>query len=531
MTVEQITDETVPASNTPVPDVPLGAKIIRNALFGGLRYVFVAPIPFVMTPLILRKIGVQGYGTWAVFLAINALTSLADLGLVGTLSKFVADYYARRDFASLRKALNSGLSLFLLLAITLSFILGIAAVVFSDWLFRGSAIQRAELVTLFRFFLIVVAANVVNLLFASVTTGLQRLDLTNMISAGNVFLSALFSGILLLSGWGLRGLVYGYAASAVLTVVAYLLTVRRLLPQIALNPFQFDKREAVKLFGFSSRFYVTQAAIAVHTQIEKVFLAALVGVAAAGWYDIASDVSLKIRGAIGFVLSPVLPAASELNALGDERRLQELYYRSHKYLALIGVPAVFFMAVAAPRFIQLWIGPGLSMVAFPLSVLVVVGFVNLATGPGFMIFAGRGHLRPGVESAILGIVLNVLISLALIYRFGFAGAVVGTSISLLAASGYFVFVFHRSTGYSFTRLLKESYIKPILSSILALLGMLSIRSTSNVTWLGLAEMAAAFGAAYSIVILLSRFFDEYDWRKIEQLLPMTRHVRRLCGVS
>jgi len=57
----------------------LGTKIVRSVVFGGLRYVFIAPIPFIMTPLILHRIGVAGYGTWAVFLAINGLTSLADL--------------------------------------------------------------------------------------------------------------------------------------------------------------------------------------------------------------------------------------------------------------------------------------------------------------------------------------------------------------------------------------------------------------------------------------------------------------------
>lgn len=530
-TVEQVADERARRMSSSMPDAPLGAKIIRNVMFGGLRYIFVAPIPFVMTPLILRKIGVRGYGTWAVFLAINALTSLADLGLVGTLSKFVADYHARRDFVALRRALNSGLSLFLVLAVAVTLGLGSAARPFSAWLFHGSSVPRQELIVLFRVFLVVIAANILNLLFSSVTTGLQRLDLTNMISAGNVFLNALFSAVLLLNGFGLRGLVYGYIASGVLTVIAYMITIRRLLPQIGINPFQFNVAEARKLFGFSMRFYVTQAAVAVHTQIEKVFLATLVGVAPVGWYDIASDVSLKLRGAIGFVLSPVLPAASELNALGDERRMSELYYRTHKYLALIGLPAICYVAAISRRFVELWIGPGMRMVALPLSVLVVVNFMNLATGPGFLIFAGRGYLKPGVESAVLGIIINVALSLGLIYRYGFAGAVVGTSVSLLAASTYFVYVFHRHTKYSLKRLAKESYFKPSLISVIVLAGILTVRPTGNLSWFGLVAVGVSFGILYSVLILLSRFFDEYDWHRLEQFLPLTRHVRKLCRAA
>lgn len=119
MLTEEIGDKNALPLRPPVAERPLGTKVIRNVLFGGMRFL-VAPIPFVMTPLILHKIGVAGYGTWAVFLAINGLTSLADLGLVGTLSKFVAEYYAKRDFPALARLLNSGLSLFLLLDLVIS---------------------------------------------------------------------------------------------------------------------------------------------------------------------------------------------------------------------------------------------------------------------------------------------------------------------------------------------------------------------------------------------------------------------------
>jgi stage V sporulation protein B len=509
----------------------LGAKIIRNVLFGGLRYILVLPIPFVMTPLILHKVGVAGYGTWAVFLAINGLTSLADLGLVGTLSKFVAQYYARQDFAALSRLVNSGLSLFLLIDLVIATSLWMTTPVLAKMLFHGSTVASVELVTLLRFFLIVIAANILIQLFASVTTGLQRLDLTNVMSAVQTVLGAIFGGILLLQGFGLRGLVYGYIASAIITVLAYLVLVRRLLPMIVLNPAGFDAVEAKHMLGFSLQLYLTQAAVAVHNQVEKVFLAMLVGVDPVGWYDIASDVALKARGSIGFILSPVLPAASELNALGDQARMRELYHRSHKYLALFGVPAVLYLAAISHRFVELWLGTALTTVALPLSVLVIVNFLNLATGPGFLILAGCGYMEPGVRSAMLGIVLNIVLSFALIYKFGFAGAVLGTSISLLAASGYFMVLFHRHTGYSVSRVLLESYLKPILISILILGAIFVIHPSSTMSWFALAASGLIFGATYSLVILLSGFFDDYDWTRLESYVSVARYARRVARLA
>lgn len=531
MLSQEIKAETAPIVVVTSSPPRLGTQIIRNVMFGGLRYVFVLPIPFVMTPLILRKIGVAGYGTWAVFVALNGLTSLADLGLVGTLSKFVAEYHATQDIPALSRLLNSGLGLFLLLDSIVASALWVVTPLLAERLFRGSPIPSHELIVLLHSFLIVVACNILTQLFGSVTSGLQRLDLTNMIGAANLVSSALFAGVLLVRGWGLRGLVYGYCLSAVLTVIAYLIVIRRLLPELRPNPLHFDRIEAGKMFGFSIRLYVTQAAVAVHNQIEKVYLGMLVGVGAVGWYEMASDIALKVRGGLGFILGPVLPAASELSARNDTARTRELFYRTHKYLALFGVPTVCFVTAISHRFIELWVGRGLTVVALPLSVLLLVNFFNLATGPGFLIFAGAGNLKPGIQSAALAIGLNVVLSLGLIYKFGFAGAVTGTSISLILGSLYFMAAFHRLSGYPVSRVLRESYLKPISCSIPALILILAMRPASKVAWFGLVEIGVAFAIMYSALILFSRFFDDYDWRKIEPFMPVIRYARRLVGVD
>lgn len=513
-----------------VQEKPLSDRIVRNVLFGGFRSLLVAPVPFLLTPLILKKIGTVGYGTWVVFLAINGLTSLADLGLGGTLSKFVAEYYARRDYAGMNRLLNTGLAVFGALSFLLSGLLWVGTSLVVRILFHASLIGEPELTKLFRYFLTVVAANVLIMLFSSVTTGLQRLDLTNVMSAVNILSAATLDAVLLFRGWGLHGLLYGQICASVLTLLGYVILVNRLLPQIHLNPFRMDGRDAKHIFNFSLRLYFTQAAVAIHNNIEKLLLASLVGVSAAGWYDIANDVALKIRGAIGIVLSPVMPAASELGALKDDRRLVELYYRAHKYLAFVGVPVVCYVGAVSIRFVQLWIGPSLEIVALPMVILVFVNFFNLTSGPGFLIFAGNGNLGPGVRSAVVGIVVNVGLSLILIYKFGFAGAVLGTSTSLIIATAYFLYLFHRETGNPFRRVLRES-LRPIVCSLGVMALLWVMRSPRGLSWAGLVAWGVAFGIGYMTALLFSRFFDRYEWGKVESVMPAMRYLRRVIPVA
>lgn len=508
-------------------EVPLGKKIIRSVTFGALRYLLLAPIPFVMTPFILHKIGVAGYGTWAVFLALNSMTSLADLGLVGTLSKFIAEYYAHRDFGALSRLLSSAIVIFSLLGIAAACLVGTATHLLIAALFRGSSVSHLELAFLLRCFLVVIVANILGLLLSSITSGLQRLDLTYVMSTVNILLSALGGGLLLLRGWGLRGLVYAYAASAVLTLIGYVIIVRKLLPQVSLNPLRFDRSEARRMFGFSLRLYVIQASLGIHNQIDKIFLAVLIGVAPVGWFDIAGDVAIKVRAVIGLILGPVLPAASELCALGDEDRTRELYYRTHKYLAVFGIPAVVCADAFCRRFVQLWLGPPMALIAVPMSLLVTASFVNLASGPGFLIFAGRGYLKPAIQSCALAVILNIFVSLGLIYKFGFAGAAVGTSLAVFFAAIFLIWKFHHESGYPFRRVVRESYLKPILASMVIMAVLLGSHPAESLSWSGLFVMGLSFAALYALVILLSQFFDEYDWSKIESFFPAMKYARKI----
>jgi O-antigen/teichoic acid export membrane protein len=129
------------------------------------------------------------------------------------------------------------------------------------------------------------------------------------------------------------------------------------------------------------------------------------------------------------------------------------------------------------------------------------------------------------------VILNVFLSLGLIYKYGFAGAVLGTSVSLIVASIYFVSVFHRLTKYSVSRVLRESYLKPISCSILVLAVVLAIRPTRTISWAGLVGIGIVFAIGYSIAILLSQFFDDYDWSKIESFMPVARHARRIARIA
>lgn len=504
----------------------LGSKIVRNVLFSGGRLLLLAPLPFILVPYFLKKLGTSGYGTLAVFLAVSGITSIADFGLVTTLSKHVAEFYALKDFRGLSRIANTGFLVYAGIAAVIAGLLWGASSLLISALFRGSSLSSNELHHLWSYLVVMIVANALTLLFSSVTIGLQRMDLSTTVASMNVLLSALLAVIFLHWNGGIQGVVHAYTFAACITTLSYAVLLRRILPEIKPRFSDCQWSVAKEIFGFSTQTYMTQVAVAIHNQIEKMYLARFTGVVAAGWYDIASSLALKLRAIPGLVLAPVMPAASELNALDSQRKLADLYFRSHKYLACLGVPFVVYAVFISKSFVRLWIGPELAFVAVPLSVLLVVNFLNLLTGPGLLIFIGIGKLKPGLYSAVVGIVLNVSVSFFLIRTYGFAGAVVGTSVSLLLASLFFIYQFWRETAGLFAGMVRKAYLKPGICSALTLIPLWLFTSRTGASWGSMVCEGIAFAILYAFLLLLVGFFDTFDVAVVERLFPIPMIARR-----
>jgi len=506
--------------------IPLGAKVTRNVFYTAARSILLAPLPFLLIPYFLKKLGPAGYGTWAVFLAVNGMTSLADFGLVTSVSKHVAQQYALKDFRALGQLISTGFVLYLSIACAAAGILFAGSHVLLSLLFRNSQLSPDLLVVLWRFLILLVFANILTLLLSSIVVGLQRMDLSTGISSLNLVLSAGLSVVFLRANLGLRGILYGYVSAAWVVTLVYAYVVWCLLPEVKVRLAHCRWQVAREVLSFSVKAYITQVAVAIHNQIEKFYLASFVGVLSVGWYEISSDLALKLRAIPSLVLAPVMPAASELDARNDTGRIMNLYLRTHKYLALIGIPLVVYTMLEAKRFIVLWVGSSYSFLALPFSVLLAVNVINLMTGPGFLILTGRGKLRPGLRSATLGIVLNLTLSLFLIRAFGFRGAVIGTSLSICLASGFFLIEYQLETKSPLADLARKAYLKPVISSLLAAAVLFVFERSAEARWITLFGEALVFAGAYLVLLLLFRFFDSFDLEIVEKFLPVPRIARR-----
>ena len=504
---------------------PVRTKVVRNVLFSALQNVVVFPIPFLLIPFILGKVGIGDYGIYAVFMTVIGFTSLTDLGMFGTLTKHVAEYHASGDFVALKRLLDTGLMFYIFISLIIMAGLWVSTGHLLPALFRNMSTPYLELRALWVVMILTMGINFLAAPFSSVVLGLQRMDLSSALGFVSVVSNAIFTVAFLSLGWHLRGLLYANLAGALLGLALLAGSAHKLLPEVSMNPFRFDRKEMKEIFSFSWRLYLSQIGSVVQYQAEKVYLAWFVGVTAVGWYNIANSAGQRARRVPELLLSPLMPAASELDARGSEEKLRELYYRSHKYLAFLSLPVVVLAAVLCRPFVNLWLGPQLSIVAVPLALLVLTNIVILMTGPGYLISIGLGELAPAVNACIAMVVLNLVTSFFLIRFYGFPGAVMGTLLSSTFGTVLFTYLFHRCTGYPYKRLLTESYLKALSASLAGAAACFLINRRVHIGWGGLVLEVVVFGVVYLVALILTRFFDGFDLDQAARLLPVFRPLK------
>jgi O-antigen/teichoic acid export membrane protein len=520
---------TSPPVEIPIPPNPLkrtiGTKIVHNVASGLLRMVVIAPVPFLLTPFLLRHLGTQGFGAWAVFLSINSLTSLADIGVMGTLTKHVSEHYTREDYTNLNKVVNAGILIFLAVAVMVVLVVNLAAGFLISVFFRNVQVSHAQLQFVIHVLTVGIALNLLTYPFSSVISGLQRLDFINLFWALNTIITAVGAALFVSLGLGIEGLVYAIVLTSSLLFILNVAVSRHLLPQLRVRPASVRWRDIKDLSAFSSQIYVSQMATAVYIHMEKLLLAHFTGLTAAGWYDIANDLATKIRNVPALLITPLMPAAAELDARQDDARARELYYRAHKYLAFVGVGMFLVVALLAHRFVELWLGTGFEGTARALIVLAGVQIGNLAGAPALLILIGKGILQPAVRVALVGMTGTLIVSTTLIAKFGFTGALYGTSVSVLGAAAYLVFLFHQETGYAWRTLLK-TYAKPLLLG--TCLGGLAMRlfPIGRLHWGGMIGMSLALTAVYAFTLVGLRYFDGLDLRVLERFMSIPEVVRK-----
>src|SRR5262249_41191743 len=204
-------------------------------------------------------------------------------------------------------------------------------------------------------------------------------------------------------------------------------------------------------------------------QVDKLIISRFLGIASVSFYEISSRLTSFMRAVPLVLISALIPATSELGARNDRAKIRQTYYIASKYVCLLTVAVVAYLMLEARSIVNFWIGrPGFDTSVVLIQILAIGYGVNVMGGAASQTGAGIGRPEFDMKSTVLLGVLNPILSLVLVHRFGAAGAAAGASIALVVAAVYLLIIFHRYyLENSVWTLFREVQIRPIVASSIA----------------------------------------------------------------
>ena len=479
-------------------------RIGRNSFYNLLRMCFSFPMGFILPPVILRYIGVGGYGVWALIQVLVGYAALMDMGIGSTITKYTAEYNARENRLNIVRMFNTLFVFYLLL----STILFLAILISKDWiidvLIKTDKIAREDISFALILYAAVLGTNILFKAYPSFLNGLERMDITSKVDILFVICNFIFSIAFLYMGWGIRGLAIASCISSVIRVFIYVLVCAKIAPYLKLNPLFFRFNVLSEVYKFASCGAIGGIASTTHFNAGKLIISYFLSVELLAYYDLGHRFAFFTFTLFGSFITPIMPAVSGVHASLGIEKLKEVFQTTFKYMALIITPAFLFISVLAGRIISIWLGPGYGEAAFVLRFLSIAYLLSIFTGPGGSILTGMGLPHIPLFCTIIAAVTNVTLNLILIGKFGIAGIII-SAISTYVTSIIYVFYFvQKKIDVSILNVFLRGLKFPLLTSvgILLILRLISLYLLRN-HYVGLASTTILFPIIYILLVYIN----------------------------
>lgn len=510
--------------------VSLSQKVIRNTFYNTIGRFWGGLVTLCLSPYIIHRIGREQFGIWAIAAILTGYFGLFDFGIGLSFVKYISEFYAKKEYDKINEVVNTGFVFYSLLA-ALSILIVATCIkpILAFLKVPGTISEDASFV----FFSSVIIFNLSNALgpFTSMQNGLQRMDISSKVSIAVSVISLAGIIFFLELGYGIRGLMYNTIIIFLISSAVNLVIAFKILPSLRFNPFLFSKTVVKSLFNYGYKLQISRFANLVSFQTDNVLISHFLGIGLVVYYQLGSYILTQIRQVVLLLISALVPAVSEMDAKKEKSALRELYQRGTRYLIFVNMPLTFFAIVNASVIMWFWMGHPDVASAMVIRILAIGYFMATVTGVASSIAAGVARTDIDMKFGILLAAMNLTLSILLIIKMGFFGVVIGTAVSLAAASIFYVKMFHRYLEISSVKVFFRLCYKPFIACLapVVLTLFLNYKFSSIIVGGGrtahffiLALEAIIFMLIYVSVILSTRYFDRYDLELVTSRVPFLK---------
>ncbi|MFN0196777.1 MAG: lipopolysaccharide biosynthesis protein [Planctomycetaceae bacterium] len=406
---------------------------IRHLLTGaGLRFIsllMAAAIGFFMTPFLIRELGEKYFGLWTLVSSFTAMYTLLDLGLSGTVGRFVAVHTGKNDFQSVNVFVNTAIVIYCVMGVVVFFVA--TALTF----FASSFVETTSDASLFALLILIVGSEFAISFplraLAGTITGKLRYDVSTGLEIAFKFLSTALIVTSISLGGKLVSLATIGLILGILRGITWYIALRKIFPEVRISPRLAERKAVRSLFGFSIFAFVAQMADFLRFQVDNLVIGVFLGPKHITHYTISVTLSIYFINAMVAIMGVTGSVFAQQHGKGDLEGMKRMFDFSTRVAVSLASFMGFGLLAWGHPFIHRWVGHE-YLDAYPCLAVMTIGltFALWQTSSVTVLYSrGKPHLYAIINS--VEAVANLVCSMIFVQYWGIFGVALGTCLPMI----------------------------------------------------------------------------------------------------
>jgi O-antigen/teichoic acid export membrane protein len=404
-------------------------RVVRNTLANGLGAAISVGVSILLTPFMIRQLGVQAYGAWALALTLTffgGYAAFTDLGVEGAAVRYVAEARSRGDAEGVNRTVSTALAFFTGIALLLTPVLVALAFWLPGVFGIGAPYQQAATYCFLFLALQLMFDLPARALFAGLEGAQHFTAYQAVLLLRSLLQTVLFIGVLV-ANLGIGSLGAASLVSSGVMLLTLAVVTPRMIPGLRVSPRYLSRETLRHLFGFGGGLFGLRVIGTIYRQMDRIIIGVAVGASAVTVYEVANQLHLAAALVQSVAVSALMPATAYLRA--QRSLLRDMYLRGSCWVVGLATPVTIAGILFAEPLIRTWIGPRLIDAAGPARVLLVYLTFTVFLAVGTTMVVALGHLRFLVAVAAVNLGINFVLSVVLVHPFEVNGVVIGTLVA------------------------------------------------------------------------------------------------------
>ncbi len=483
------------------------AKDYSEQLFKGAALVmiglFISKAIGYLYTIIIARIGTEVFGLYNLALSIISFLSIIALfGLKSGVVRYVSYYKIKNDTSRIKGVIVSALKI----SIPLSIIIALILFIFANFI-SNNIFNNPNLGFILRIFSITIPLLVITEILLSVAVAYKKIEyrvITNDIIEKLLKLSLAF--VLIYFGFKLEAAIFSYVFSIIVSFILSIYFIKKIFPIFdkKINSLTMDK----ELAFYSFPLLFSTVLISVVKWIDTIMLGIYRTISEVGVYNVALSTSNLMIIVPTAVMSLFLPLITEKYSEKNFKQLKEIYNKTVRWIFTFNIIFLSVMILFSGEILNVMFGNEYVLGYKSLLILVLGYFIfSLAhIHSNYLVVIKKTKLVLLIN-VVMGL-LNILLNLYLIPKYGMIGGAIATSTSLIVIfilSFLFTYKFNRINPYN------THFLKPVFAAVISTFIMFYIKEIFyNGKFISLFLLIIFFFFIYGLILYFIKGFDKED---------------------